>query len=754
MRKIILFFASLMLTVSIFAQAPESFSYQAIVRDNSGNPLGDTSVTFQFNILQGSASGTTIYSETQTTTTNGFGLVNLQIGQGTVNSGNFSTINWGNDSYFLNILLDQGSGFVDIGTQQLISVPYAMFAKNSGSISASGNSGDIQLNDNGNIGSDPDLHWNFTDKKFIVGQSTDNGRMIIQQDANASDSIPILEVKNKIGQTIFVVYPDSVHIFIDDDNTKGVLKGGFAVSGRSGTKAVTNDFLLVRPDSTRIWTRDTLAGFGVKNIGSGYENSYLHLTPNNYFIGHDAGVSNTTGLYNTFIGFESGYSNTTGEENIFLGFESGWSNISGFENVIIGNSSGHSNQNGFDNVFLGNGSGYYNTSGHENVFIGNWSGFSNDTGVYNVFIGNNTGYLNTTGSSNVFIGDAVGETNTTGAGNVFIGDWAAANNTIGEYNLFIGNEAGWSNTIGNFNIFLGDESGHSNISGNDNVFIGDGSGFSNTTGINNLFMGTEAGWTNSSGFSNVLIGSEAGFSNINGNENVFLGQEAGWSNVNGNGNLFSGSYAGYSNVSGIYNTFIGYEAGYLNTSGDSNIFIGYNAGANELGSNKLYIENSDDSAPLIYGDFSTDEVQINGDLCYTGIFGACSDRRYKKNLEPINNVLSNLKNINGYYYDWRIKKFPNMAFKDRKQIGVIAQDIEKYYPELVKTDANGYKSVDYSKLSVVLLEAIKEQQEIINKLKNSNSALKSEVQNNKSLIQSQNIRISKIENLLDYSARK
>ena len=81
-----------MLAASIFAQAPESFTYQAIVRDNLGNPLGDTSVTFQFNILQGSATETTIYSENQVTTTNSFGLVNLQIGQGTINSGDLHLI--------------------------------------------------------------------------------------------------------------------------------------------------------------------------------------------------------------------------------------------------------------------------------------------------------------------------------------------------------------------------------------------------------------------------------------------------------------------------------------------------------------------------------------------------------------------------------------------------------------------------------------------------------------------------------------
>ena len=82
--------------------------------------------------MQSSATGTVVYSEDQATTTNDFGLVNLQIGQGTVNSGTFSTIDWGNDAYFLNIQIDQGSGFVDMGTQQFISVPYALYAKTAG----------------------------------------------------------------------------------------------------------------------------------------------------------------------------------------------------------------------------------------------------------------------------------------------------------------------------------------------------------------------------------------------------------------------------------------------------------------------------------------------------------------------------------------------------------------------------------------------------------------------------------------------
>ncbi len=133
MKKTITFLTGILLSVIIFAQAPESFTYQAIVRNSSGQPLPNTSVTFQFNILQTSTSGTTVYSEEQTATTNGFGLVNLQIGQGTVQSGTFSAINWSSDAYFLNIKLDLGSGFVDLGTQQFISVPYALYAKSAGS---------------------------------------------------------------------------------------------------------------------------------------------------------------------------------------------------------------------------------------------------------------------------------------------------------------------------------------------------------------------------------------------------------------------------------------------------------------------------------------------------------------------------------------------------------------------------------------------------------------------------------------------
>ncbi len=96
--------------------------------------------------------------------------------------------------------------------------------------------------------------------------------------------------------------------------------------------------------------------------------------------------------------------------------------------------------------------------------------------------------------------------------------------------------------------------------------------------------------------------------------NVFLGHLAGTSNTSGGSNTFLGASSGKSQTIGWGNTFLGQSAGYTNTTGIGNVFIGNNAGFSELGSNKLYIDNSDTSSPLIYGDFATNRVAINGSL--------------------------------------------------------------------------------------------------------------------------------------------
>ena len=127
--------SSIVLTVTTTTQVPEKMSYQAVVRNTTNNLVTNQPVGMQISILQGSSTGTAVYVETQTPTSNANGLVSLEIGGGTVVSGNMATINWANGPYFIKTETDPtgGSSYTITGTSQLLSAPYALYAKTSGS---------------------------------------------------------------------------------------------------------------------------------------------------------------------------------------------------------------------------------------------------------------------------------------------------------------------------------------------------------------------------------------------------------------------------------------------------------------------------------------------------------------------------------------------------------------------------------------------------------------------------------------------
>src|SRR6056297_3175942 len=114
----------------LWAQSPVKMSYQAVIRDASNNLITDQAVGMQISILQGSASGTAVYVETQTPTSNTYGLVSIEIGTGT-SGDDFATIDWANGSYYLKTETDPtgGTSYTITGTSQLMSVPYALHAK-------------------------------------------------------------------------------------------------------------------------------------------------------------------------------------------------------------------------------------------------------------------------------------------------------------------------------------------------------------------------------------------------------------------------------------------------------------------------------------------------------------------------------------------------------------------------------------------------------------------------------------------------
>ena len=119
------------ISLSSFGQAPEGFKYQAVVRDAGNTILNNQAVGMRMTIQQGSIGGTTVYEETFAPTTNAYGLVNLEIGSGTVVSGDFTTIDWSAGPYFIETAVDVtgGTSYAVMGTSQLMSVPYALHAK-------------------------------------------------------------------------------------------------------------------------------------------------------------------------------------------------------------------------------------------------------------------------------------------------------------------------------------------------------------------------------------------------------------------------------------------------------------------------------------------------------------------------------------------------------------------------------------------------------------------------------------------------
>ncbi len=125
--SILLFYCSIvLLSLTAVAQAPESFKYQAALRDNGGNIIANQAVDIRITI---SNSSIAIYQESHTTTTNPYGLVSLNVGSGTVLLGVFANISWGSDEHFIQVEMNTGGGYVNMGTTQLLSVPYALHAK-------------------------------------------------------------------------------------------------------------------------------------------------------------------------------------------------------------------------------------------------------------------------------------------------------------------------------------------------------------------------------------------------------------------------------------------------------------------------------------------------------------------------------------------------------------------------------------------------------------------------------------------------
>lgn len=152
----------LTLTLSIYAQSPEKFNYQAIVRDQSGNVISNKSISLRISILKGSTFGTFVFVEKHSPKTNKYGIVNIVIGEGTLSTGSISEIDWSDGPYYIKMEIDASGGesYSEIATTQLISVPYSLYS-NKSDYSKTSDSSKISENvmnvDYGQLTNKPDL---------------------------------------------------------------------------------------------------------------------------------------------------------------------------------------------------------------------------------------------------------------------------------------------------------------------------------------------------------------------------------------------------------------------------------------------------------------------------------------------------------------------------------------------------------------------------------------------------------------------
>jgi hypothetical protein len=467
MKKIKSFVFALFLAMQIYAQAPLALNYQAVLRDVSSNIRSNASVTMRIDILQGSSTGTSVYAESFATSTNTFGLVNLQIGKGSVISGTFSTINWAMGPYFIKVSVDG----TEMGTSQLLSVPYALYAGSA----ANGFSGNYDDLTNKPVKLDNTLYNTAVSTTALYTNTTGNYSTAVGRNS------------------LYYNTTGSYNTAVGFNTLLSNISGNFNTA--CGASALS---------SNTTGTRNTSIGNSAmySNI-AGYDNTA---------VGNTALRSNTAGNYNTGIGSYCLYKNSTGHYNTATGYDALYSNTSGNENIAYGAESLSANTIGSNNTAIGSYSLKSNTSGYGNIGVGSHSLANNSIGRWNTAIGDSA-LEKVNSDKNTAIGYKA-LTACTGWDNSAVGYRALIANTDGFDNTAIGTDALYNNTSGDGNTAIGKAALWSNVTGNNNTAIGFGADVSE--GISNA---TVIGYNASVSASNKVVIGNSGVTSIGGYAN-------------------------------------------------------------------------------------------------------------------------------------------------------------------------------------------------------------------------------------------
>ena len=507
----------------------------------------------------------------------------------------------------------------------------------------------------------------------------------------------------------------------------------------------------------------TSAGSSLQGSGSG-SNLFIGIQAGqgttgagyNTFIGNLSGHLNVSGTLNTFVGLNAGGQNLLGSSNAVFGVNAGYSNINGSYNTFLGTNAGYTDgavstpdglsnataigygaQVGASNALVLGGTGSLGvnvgigttnpdqsalldlSSTSKGLLVPRMSGTQRDAIVspaigLEIYDTDDNRFYFYTGSawSTVSTASLVGSTSGVSA---TVPSWAGVTNET-----WLGSSAGNGSASTDETVFLGLSAGGSALNAHDSNFIGSHAGEGATDAAASTFIGYYAGQTATEAYYANFIGWNAGAGATNANGSTFLGVRAGKDAVNASGSYFVGQDTGRLATNASNSIFIGEAAGYADTvdntsNGGFSILIGggtstggfsdsiaLGAGATNTASNQLMVGSA--GSPV-------------NDLVITGAgFTACtvdtgtgagiscsSDERLKTDVADLPaDTLDALTKVRTVDFSW-------ISGADRgTHIGFLAQDLQRYFPQLVSTASNGYLQVSYAGITPVLTESVRE----------------------------------------------
>ncbi len=705
MKKLFTLFVIIASTFNVLAQSPQMMSYQCVVRNSSGELVTNQAVGMKVSILQGTSIGTVVFSETYSPNpqTNANGLISIEIGNGTPETGTFTGINWAEGPYFLKTETDPagGTSYTIVGTSQLLSVPYALYSKMSGDLAdnsvtsakiADGNVATADLAD-GSVNSSK-----ITDGSVATSDLAANSVTTDKINAGAVTGAKISQAGATSGQalkwngTTWAPGTDLTGVSLWNQNGANIYYNAGAV----GIGTITpNGYLDIYGNTNSGFAHLLLTENEADFARLMFKNAVT--SSKNWTI---AGGIDATDA-NSFLNFYY-WNGSTGKNFISI---AGNGNINLSGNVGIGISSPAAQLH-----TLGTGTGQGNV-----VFVGQWknadpgdppvSGAGTRMMWYPDKAAFRAGYVldsewdaDNIGSFSTAMGSA---TVASGSYSTAMGHAATAS---GSYSTSMGYGTSASSfssiALGSFNV--GGGNALSWVSTDPLFEIGNGTSVFSTSNIMTILKNGYVGFGTASPAAGLHIKANTwpgSFIYLEAN----TAQDAGIRLYEGSipkWHIFNNTVAGGLH---IYNNA-------MNTAifcQQSNSYVGIGT------TTPFYI--------LQVGNYG------DGTQARANAWNILSDARLKKDLTGLTNPLEMVRKINGYYFFW------NTGTDKTRQVGFSAQEVLEVIPEAVSKGEDGYLSIEYGKMTPLLLEAIKE-------LKAENDKLK--------------VRLKKIESLLYAEEKK